>query len=107
MNPSCKQNHEKRECPKRNGEVIYRFGEHGKGLMNKNQQSFVQQDLERLFPITRGRGRGSESRAFHGIGASESSASTATDTNTSFPTTSTKKSTISEIWGSKTCGDSR
>ena len=68
-----------------------------KGLMDENQQPSVQQELERLFPSTRGGGR---------VGVGESSASTTIDTNTSFATPSTTKLTIAETWGSKTCGDS-
>ena len=76
-----------------------------KGLMDENQQTSVQQELEKLLPSTRGEGRGSKSRELHRVGAGESLASTATDTNTSFATPSTTKWTISEIWESKTCGD--
>ena len=50
-----------------------------KGLMNGNQQPSAQQELERLFPSTRGRRRGGESRELHRVGASEPSASTTTD----------------------------
>ena len=49
-----------------------------KGLKYENQQPSVQQDLERLFPSTRGGGRGGESRELHRIGAGKSSASTTT-----------------------------
>ena len=73
-----------------------------KGLMDENQQPSVQQELERLFPSTRG-----DSRELHRVGAGESSGSTITDTNTSFATQSTTKRMIAEIWGSKTCGDSQ
>ena len=72
-----------------------------KGLMDKNHQPSVQQELER------GEGRGGESRELHRVGTGESSTSTTTDTNTSFATPSTKKRKIAEIWGSKTCGDSQ
>ena len=51
-----------------------------KGLMDENQQPFVQQDLQRLFPSTRGGMRGDESRKLHRIGVVESSVSTTTDT---------------------------
>ena len=78
-----------------------------KGFLDENQQLFVQQELERLFSSTWGGGRGGESRDLHRVGADKSSASTTTDTNTSFATPSTTKQTISEIWGSKTCGDSQ
>ena len=62
---------------------------------------------KRLFPSTRGGGKGGESRELHRLSAGESSAFTTTDTNTSFATPSTTKRTIVEIWGPKTCGDSR
>ena len=78
-----------------------------KGLMDKNQQSSVQQDLERLFPSTRGGGRGAESRELNRFDAGKSSASTTTDTNTRFATPCTAKRTIAEIWGPKTCGDAQ
>ena len=78
-----------------------------KGLMDENQQPSVQQELERLFPSTKGRRRGDENRELHKVGAGESSASTTTDTNTSFATPSTTHQTIAEIWGSKACGDSQ
>ena len=77
-----------------------------KTLMDENQQPSVQQDLEKLFPSTKGRWRRDESRELHRIGAGESSASTITDTNTSFATRSTTKRTFAEIWGLKTCGNS-
>ena len=51
-----------------------------------------------LFPNTRDGGRGDESRELHRVGADESSASTTTVTNNSFPTPSTTKRTIPEIW---------
>ena len=50
-----------------------------KGLMDENQQSSFQRDLERLFPSTRGGGEQVESREPHRVGAGESSASTTTD----------------------------
>ena len=58
----------------------------------------VQQELEELFPSTRGGERGGERRLYK-IDAGESSASTATDTNTSFAAPSATKRTIAEIWG--------
>ena len=46
----------------------------GKGLVDENQQP--QQELEKLFPSTRGGGRGDESRELHyRVGTAESSAS--------------------------------
>ena len=78
-----------------------------KGLIDENQPPFVQQDLERLFPSTRGGGRELESRQLNRAGAGESSASITTDTNTSFATSSTTKRTNAEISASKTCGDSQ
>ena len=71
-----------------------------KGLIDENQQPYIQQELKRLFPST------TESREPHRVGAGESFASTINDRNTSFATLSTKKQTISEIWRSKACGDS-
>lgn len=76
------------------------------GLMDENQPPSVQQELEILFPSIRSVGRGGESRKLHRVGTGESSASTTYDTNTSFVAPSTTKWSISEIWGSKTCGDS-
>ena len=76
-----------------------------KGLMNGNQQPSAQQELERLFPSTRGRRRGGESRELHRVGASEPSASTTTDTNTILVTQSTTKWKIAEIWRAKSCED--
>ena len=80
-----------------------------KGLMDKNHQLSVQQDLEKLFHSTGGGARADESRGLHRdrVGAGESSAATATDTNTSFATLSTIKQKIAEISGSKTCGNSQ
>ena len=75
-------------------------------LMNENQQISAQQELERLFASIRGGGRGGESRELHKVVVGESSASTTTDTNTSFAIPFTTKRTITEIWGSKTYGDS-
>ena len=75
--------------------------------MDENQQPSVQQQIERQFPNTRDGGRGDESREVHRVGADESSASTTAVTNNSFPTPSTTKRKIAEIWGSKACGDSR
>ena len=60
-----------------------------KGLMDENQQPSVQQELEVLFPSTRGGGRGGESRELHRVGAGESS--TTTDTNTTIETLSYHK----------------
>ena len=51
-----------------------------KGLMDKNQKSSVQQELESLFPGRRGGGRGGERKELHRVGAGKSSASTITDT---------------------------
>ena len=52
--------------------------------MDKNRYPSVQQELERLFPSTRGGGRAGggegESRELQRVGAGESSASTTTDT---------------------------
>ena len=72
-----------------------------KGLMDENQQSSVQQELDW------GGGRGGESTELHRIGASESSASTMTDTNTSFAAPSTTERKIAEIQGSETWEDSQ
>ena len=47
-----------------------------KGFMDEKQQPPVQQELERLFPSTKGSGRESESRELHRVGGGESSAST-------------------------------
>ena len=65
-----------------------------KGLMDKNQQPYDQQELERLFLNTRGGARVGENRELHRVGAGQSSASTTTDTNTSFATLTTTKWTI-------------
>ena len=62
-----------------------------KGLMDENQQSSVQQELDW------GGRRGGESTGLHRVGAGESSASTMTDTNTSFATPSTTERKIAEI----------
>ena len=78
-----------------------------KGLMDENQQSSFQRDLERLFPSTRGGGERVESREPHRVGAGESSASTTTDINTNFTIRSSTKRAIGEIYGSKACGDSQ
>ena len=78
-----------------------------KGLMDENQHPSVQQDLENLFPSTRGGGKGDENRELYRVGAVGSFASTATDTNTSFATLSTTKQTVAEIWGLKTSGNSQ
>ena len=72
-----------------------------KGLMDKNQQPYIQQELKR------GEGRGGESRELHRVSAGESSGFTTTDTNTSFATPSITKRKVAEIWGSKTCGESQ
>ena len=77
-----------------------------KGMMDENQQLSVQQDLEKLLPSIRGGGRGEERRELYRVGAGESPASTTTDTNTSFPTPSTTKQTVAEIWGLKSCRNS-
>ena len=71
-----------------------------KWLMDENQQPSVTQELERLFPSTKGRGRTDESSELLRVGAGESSAS-ATDTNNSFAARSTTKRTIEEIWDQK------
>ena len=76
-----------------------------KGLMDENQRPSVQQELEKLFPSTRGGEGEVESRERHRVGVGESSAYTVTDTNTSFATSATTKRAIAEIWGSQTCGD--
>ena len=74
-----------------------------KGLMYKNQQPSVRQELEKLLLSTKDGGRGDESRDLHRVGAGESSASTTTDTNASFATPSTIILTIAEIiWSSAT-----
>ena len=62
-----------------------------KGLMDENQHLSFKQELERLFPSTRGGGRGGESRELYRVCAGESSLSTAADTNKSFPIPSTTK----------------
>ena len=67
-----------------------------KRLIDENQQTSAQQELEKLFPSTREGGRGVESRELHRIGVVKSSASTTTDTNISFATSSTTKRTIAE-----------
>ena len=73
-----------------------------KWLMNESQQSFVTQELGRLFSSIRDRGRrGESSELLLRVGAGESSASATDANNTSFPTRSTRKRTIEEIWGSK------
>ena len=78
-----------------------------KALMDENQQPSVQQELEKLLPITRRGDRGDESRELHRAGAGESSAFTTTDTNTSFATQSATNRTIAEICRLKTCEDSQ
>ena len=75
--------------------------------MNENQQPSVSQQLEILFPSTRGGSGAGKSRELHRAGAGKLSASTTTDTSTSFATPYTTKWTIPEIWGSKTCRDSQ
>ena len=77
-----------------------------KGIMKENQQSSVQQELERLFSSITGTGRGGEIRELHSVDGGESSASIATDPNSSFATPSIAEGMIEEIMGSKTCGDS-
>ena len=67
-----------------------------KRLIDENQQTSAQQELEKLFPSTREGGRGVESRELHRIGVVKSSTSTTTDTNISFATSSTTKRTIAE-----------
>ena len=67
-----------------------------KGMMKENQQSSVQQGLEKLFLSTTGTGRGGENRELHRVGAGESSASTATDPNTSFAIPSIVEGKIEE-----------
>ena len=47
-----------------------------KGLMDEKQQSFIQQESEKLFPSTREGGRGDESRELHRVGAGESISTT-------------------------------
>ena len=42
-----------------------------KGLMNENQQSSIQQELERLFPSTKVGVRGGQSRELHRVGAGQ------------------------------------
>ena len=71
-------------------------------MMDVNQQPSVTQELERLWPNTRGAGRRGESREFLRVGAGESSALATNTNNTGFATRSTTKLTIEEIWGSKT-----
>ena len=75
-----------------------------KGLLDENQQPFVQQEFERLFSSAKGGEWGGKSRDDIRVGFVQvnHSASTATDTNTSFATPSTTKRTIAEIRGSKT-----
>ena len=68
-----------------------------KELMDENQKLSVQQELESLFPSTRGGGRLGKSKDFHRVDACESSASTTTDTNTGFTTPSTTRRAIAEI----------
>ena len=77
------------------------------GLNDESHQPSAQQELERLFPGTRGRGRVGESRELHRVGAGELSAFTTTDTNTSFATSSTAKRMIAKIWGAKSSEDSQ
>ena len=46
-----------------------------KRVTDENQKPSVQQELEKLFPSTRGGGRRDESREVHRVGAGELSAS--------------------------------
>ena len=71
---------------KNSGDIID-LANKAKGLMDKNQKSSVQQELESLFqeleslfPGRRGGGRGGERKELHRVGAGKSSASTITDT---------------------------
>ena len=64
---------------KNSGDIID-LANKAKGLMDKNQKSSVQQELESLFPGRRGRGRGGERKELHRVGTGKSSASTITDT---------------------------
>ena len=68
-----------------------------KGLLEENQPSSAQQEIERLLPSTRGGGAGGERGELHRVGTGESSASTTTCTNTSFATLSTTKRTIEKM----------
>ena len=93
-------------APKELAKLLTDLANMAKGMMEENQQSSFQQELERLFPSTTGTRRGAKSRELHRVGAGESFASTATDPNTSFATPSIAEGVIEEIKGSKTCGDS-
>ena len=77
-----------------------RFDEHGKMLIDVNQQPSVTQELGRLFSRVRGGGRRGESSELLRVGADESSAS-ATDTNNTSFARSTTKWTTEKIWGPK------
>ena len=75
------------------------FVDMAKGLMDKNQQPFVPQELGRL-PSTRGRGRRDESRELLRVGAGESSAAALMQIKLVLQQSTTKR-TIEKIWESK------
>ena len=74
-----------------------------KGLMDENPATICSIRVRTTVPSARDEGREGESREHHRVGADESAKTT--DTN-SFATQSTTKWVITEIWGSKTCGNS-
>ena len=83
-------------APKELAKLLIDLVNMAKWMMKENQQSPVQQELEKLFPSTTGTGRGGKNRELHRVGAGESSASTTTDPNTSFATPSIVEGKIEE-----------
>ena len=83
-------------APKELAKLLIDLVNMAKWMMKENQQSPVQQELEKLSPSTTGTGRGGKNRELHRVGAGESSASTTTDPNTSFATPSIVEGKIEE-----------
>ena len=61
-------------APKELAKLLIDLVNMAKWMMKENQQSPVQQELEKLFPSTTGTGRGGKNRELHKVGAGESSA---------------------------------
>ena len=85
VHPFRELNHAQRECLKRNGEVIYRFGKHGKTGDAWKPATICSTRVGKIVTqYKRWMGGEGGSRELHRFGAGESSASAKTVTNTSF-----------------------
>ena len=81
-----------KEMPRQKSEVICRFRQHRKELMNDNHQPSVKQNLERLFPSIN-----SVKSGVSRDGESLYTTSSLISTNLATPATTTKN-TIADIW---------